>query len=80
MYDYIVIDSAPIGIVTDTKTIMKYTDLNLIILREDYAKKDFIRTLEDMITKYEFKNVGLILNASKEQAGEYGYGYGYEYK
>ena len=80
MYDYIVVDSAPIGIVTDTKTIMKHTDLNLIILREDYAKKEFIGTLEEMIAKYEFENVGLILNASKEQAGEYGYGYGYEYK
>ena len=79
MYDYIIIDSAPIGIVTDTKTIMKYTDLNLIIIRENYAKKEFISTLEDMIAKYEFKNVGLIINASKEQAGEYGYGYGYEY-
>jgi capsular exopolysaccharide synthesis family protein len=79
MYDYIVIDSAPIGIVTDTKTIMKYTDLNLIIIRENYARKEFISTLEDMIEKYNFKNVGLIINASKEQAGEYGYGYGYEY-
>jgi capsular exopolysaccharide synthesis family protein len=80
MYDYIIIDSAPIGIVTDTKTIMKYTDLNLVILREDYAKKEFIGTLENMIAKYEFENIGLIINASKEQAGEYGYGYSYEYK
>jgi len=79
MYDYIIIDSAPIGIVTDTKTIMKYTDLNLIIIRENYAKKEFISTLEEMIEKYDFKNVGLIINASKEQEGEYGYGYGYEY-
>jgi len=79
MYDYIIIDSAPIGIVTDTKTIMKYTDLNLIIVRENYAKKEFISTLEDMIKKYEFKNVGLIINASKEKTGEYGYGYSYEY-
>lgn len=80
IYDYIIIDSAPIGIVTDTKTIMKHTDLNLIIVRENYAKKEFIATLEDMIEKYEFKNVGLIMNASKEQNGEYGYGYSYEYK
>ena len=80
IYDYIIIDSAPIGIVTDTKTIMKHTDLNLIIVRENYAKKEFIATLEDMIEKYEFKNVGLIMNASKEQDGEYGYGYSYEYR
>lgn len=80
MYDYIIIDSAPIGIVTDTKTIMQYSDLNLILLREDYAKKDFLATLEQIIEKHQFKNVGLILNASKEVGGEYGYGYSYEYE
>jgi len=80
MYDYIIIDTAPIGIVTDTKNIMKYTDLNLILLKENLAKKEFITTIEKMIIQYQFKNVGLILNASKEIGGEYGYGYSYEYK
>lgn len=78
-YEYIIIDTAPIGIVSDTKTLMQYSDLNLIIIREDYAKKEFIQTLELMIEKHKFKNVGLILNASKEKDGEYGYGYSYEY-
>ncbi|SFV63005.1 Tyrosine-protein kinase Wzc [hydrothermal vent metagenome] len=80
MYDYIIIDTAPIGIVNDTKTIMKYTDLNLILLKESFAKKDFIHTIQDMIIQYQFKNVGIILNASKNIGGEYGYGYSYEYK
>ncbi len=78
-YEYIIIDTAPIGIVSDTKTLMQYSDLNLIIIREDYAKKEFIQTLEFMIEKHKFKNIGLILNASKEKGGEYGYGYSYEY-
>jgi len=80
MYDYIIVDTAPIGIVSDTKTLIPLSDLNLIIVREGYAKKEFIRTLEEMIEKHNFKNVGLILNASKAQGGEYGYGYSYEYK
>ncbi len=79
-YEYIIIDTAPIGIVSDTKTIMQYSDLNLIIIREDYAKKEFIQTLETIIEKHKFQNVGLILNASKEKNGEYGYGYSYEYE
>jgi capsular exopolysaccharide synthesis family protein len=79
-YDYIIIDTPPIGIVTDTKTIMEYSDLNLILLKEDFAKKEFIPTLEQMIVQYQFKNIGLILNASKATGGEYGYGYSYEYK
>jgi len=80
MYDYIIVDTAPIGIVSDTKTLIPLSDLNLIIVREGYAKKEFIHTLEEMIQKHNFKNVGLILNASKAQGGEYGYGYSYEYK
>lgn len=79
-YEYVIIDTAPIGIISDTKTLMQYSDLNLIIIREDYAKKEFITTLEDMIQKHNFKNIGLILNASKAKGGEYGYGYSYEYK
>ena len=79
-YEYIIIDTPPIGIVSDTKTLMNHTDLNLIIIREDYAKKDFIYTLEEIIEKHDFKNIGLILNASKAKNGEYGYGYSYEYK
>lgn len=79
MYEYIIIDTAPIGIISDTKTLMQYSDLNLIIVREDYAKKEFIFTLEEMINKHSFQNVGLILNASKARGGEYGYGYSYEY-
>ena len=78
-YDYVIIDSAPIGIVTDTKNIMQHTDLNLMIVREDYAQHDFISTIEEMIEKYQFKNIGLLINASKEKGGEYGYGYSYEY-
>jgi len=78
-YDYIIIDTAPIGIVTDTKNLMQYSDLNLMILKEDYAKKEFIVTLEQMIEKHNFKNIGLLLNGSKETGGEYGYGYSYEY-
>ena len=79
-YEYIIVDTAPIGIVSDTKTLMQYSDLNLIIIREDYAKKAFLKTLELIIDKHEFQNVGLILNASKEKSGEYGYGYSYEYQ
>ncbi len=79
-YEYIIIDTAPIGIISDTKTLMLYSDLNLMIIREDYAKKEFIQTLEEMIEKHNFKNIGLILNASKATGGEYGYGYSYEYK
>ena len=80
-YEYVIIDTAPIGLVTDTKTIMQYCDLNLILIRANYSKSNFIPILEEMIVKYNFQNIGLILNGAKDTGGgEYGYGYSYEYK
>jgi capsular exopolysaccharide synthesis family protein len=65
-YDYILIDSAPIGIATDTLTLMKYSNINLVIIRKDYSKKSSISKLEKMIAKYNLKNIKLVMNASKE--------------
>jgi len=62
-YDYILIDSAPIGTSTDTLNLMKYTDINLVIFRANKAKKLYIDKLEKMIVKYNLKNIGLVINA-----------------
>jgi capsular exopolysaccharide synthesis family protein len=77
-YDYIFIDSAPIGLVSDTIHIMKYTDMNLIIFRESYADKSFIEGVHNIIEKNKIKSVGMILNRShSKNTIAYGYGYGY---
>ena len=78
-YDYIIVDTAPLGLVIDTKILMSYSDFNLVIIRANYAKKGFLATIESIALKQQFNNIGLILNASKVQDGEHGYGYSYEY-
>jgi capsular exopolysaccharide synthesis family protein len=81
-YDYIFIDTAPIGLVSDTIHLMKYADLKLIVLREKKAERDFIQNLEKILEKNDIKNIGLILNASlsRKSSTAYGYGYGYGYE
>ena len=77
-YDYIFIDSAPIGLVSDTIHLMKYTDMNLVVFRESYAEKSFIDGLDNIIEKNNLKRVGMILNRShSKNTIAYGYGYGY---
>jgi capsular exopolysaccharide synthesis family protein len=77
-YDYILIDSAPIGLVSDTLHLMKYTDLNLFVLRESYSHKSFLNDLDQLIAKNDLKNINLVLNASNTKRNKsYGYGYGY---
>jgi len=65
-YDYIFIDSTSLGLSTDTLSLMKYSDINLVIVRKDYSKKSSISKLEKMIAKYNLKNIKLVINASKE--------------
>jgi capsular exopolysaccharide synthesis family protein len=78
-YDYIFIDSSPVGLVSDTIHLMKQADLNLIVFRENYAEKSFVSNLKDILDKNNFKNVGMVLNSSssKNSGNAYGYGYGY---
>jgi len=66
-YDYILIDTTSIGLATDTLSLMKYSDINLIVIRKDYSKKSSILDLEKMIIKYNLKNIKLVMNASKEK-------------
>ena len=78
-YDYIFIDSAPIGLVSDTIHLMKYVDINLIIFKEGYSDKASIESLHNIIEKHNLENVGVVLNGSnsKDRKKSYGYGYGY---
>lgn len=65
-YDYIFIDTTSVGTLTDTINIMKYADVNLFVLRKDYAKRSFITRLEKIMEKYNLKNIGLVFNGSSE--------------
>ena len=79
-YDYIFIDTAPVGLVSDTIHIMKFADTNIIIMKEKQAEKSFLSSLENIIEKNNLKNINLVLNSShSKKNGYYGYGYGYGY-
>ena len=77
-YDYIFIDTAPVGLVSDTLQLMKIADKNLVVFRENYAENSFINSLNDIADKNDLENIGLVLNRTKSQHQAYGYGaYGY---
>ena len=65
-YKYIIIDSTSLSGLTDTFPIMKYTDINLFVLRKNYSTKVSLSYIEDIVKKYNLKNVGLIFNKSTE--------------
>lgn len=83
-YDYIIVDTAPIAIVSDTLLLAEYSDLFVYIFRHNYSDVRFITDLNENIEMGKLKNVATILNdvAFKSGYGYYGngsYGYGKKY-
>jgi capsular exopolysaccharide synthesis family protein len=77
-YDYIIIDTPPVGIVSDAMMLMNYADINVFILRENYSKKDYIKTINEHYAQGKVKNLCILLNDAGA-SHRYGYGYGYSY-
>ncbi len=78
-YDYIVIDSAPVGLVSDAFALNRFADVTIFIVRQRFSLKkqlDFVNELKDT---QKFNNIVLAIN-DINLSGRYGYyGYGYSY-
>jgi tyrosine-protein kinase Etk/Wzc len=75
-YDYILIDSPPYGLVTDSALIAEHADATLYIVRFNYTILDHLRRIGDLQRARRFSNLSVIFNGVNYGAG-YGYGYGY---
>ena len=78
LYDYVIIDTPPLGVVSDALLIMPYSDVNLYIVRQGYSKLEFLKSLDELYEEGKFKNLSIILNDS-DFSRTYGYGYGHNY-
>ena len=79
-YDYIILDTPPIGLVTDAMVLLKVADVGLIVTRAYYSKKSFLKNVDRFASEHHLNNLGFIINgleSSKRHGYGYGYGYGY---
>ena len=80
MFDTIIIDSPPIGAVTDSQILAKHTHVNLYILRQKYTFKSSLEIINDIVDNKKFSNLYLVVNdVQKGPSYRYGYSYGYGY-
>jgi len=77
-YDYVLIDTPPIGLVSDALLLRNFVDNILIVVRHKYTQKSMLRNLENMYQNKELENASIIFNGVKKERGYYGYG-GYSY-
>lgn len=75
-YDYILIDSPPFGLVTDSALIAEHVDATLYIVRFNYTLVDHLARIGELQRTRRFANLSIIFNGVSYGAG-YGYGYGY---
>jgi len=62
-YNYIILIAPPAGLVADALVLMRLSDLNLVVFKAQYSKKDFVNTIDRFVKEHQFKNVGIILNS-----------------
>lgn len=78
-YDYIIVDTSPVGLVTDTLVIADLADITIYVVRENYSDKRLMNIPEKLFKEKRLKNMAAIMNGVSGGIGGYGYGYGYGY-
>lgn len=83
-FDTVIMDTAPVGMVSDAMTLSKFADATLYIVRQGHTYKKQIGTIDEFYQQGKLPKISIILNDVKIRTGygyygygRYGYGYGY---
>jgi tyrosine-protein kinase Etk/Wzc len=81
-FDAIIIDSAPVGMVSDAFTLSTHANSSIYVVRHNYTLKKQIQVVEDLYSSGKLPRMSIIINDIASVGGYnsyYGYGYGYGY-
>jgi capsular exopolysaccharide synthesis family protein len=86
-YDYIFVDTPPIGMVADALILLKYSDVNIYVTRYNYTNKNMLANVVQNLKKRGINNLNILINdvpvrkkvLSYSNNFDYGYGYDYYY-
>lgn len=76
-FDYIVLDTAPVGMVTDTQLISRIADLTVYVCRADYTRKSEFALVNELATTNKLPRISIAINGLDLKKKKYGYYYGY---
>lgn len=79
-YDIIILDTPPLGLVTDALELVQYADATIFMIRLNYTKKGMLQLVNSKYKSGELKNISFVLNFFRPKSTHnYGYGYIYGY-
>ena len=76
-FDYIVLDTAPVGMVTDTQLISRVVDLTVYVCRADYTRKSEFALVNELAAGNKLPRISILINGLDLKKKKYGYYYGY---
>jgi tyrosine-protein kinase Etk/Wzc len=76
-YDFIILDTPPVGLVTDGVMAMRKADISVYVFRANYSKKEFLQNFRRLVSMNKFANITMLLNALPAPAGSARGYYGY---
>ena len=76
-FDYVILDTAPVGMVTDTLLIGRVADLSVYVCRADYTRKAEFTLINELAENNKLPNLCTVINGLDFQKKKYGYYYGY---
>ena len=77
MYDYIIVDTAPVGLVTDTLAIGRVCDATVYVCRADYTPKESIELVNGLAVEGKLPNISIVINGIDMSKKKHSYYYGY---
>jgi capsular exopolysaccharide synthesis family protein len=77
-FDYIIIDTPPVAVVTDALLLSRLTDVTLFVVRQRYTSRNTLALIDEIYRGHEIKNPGIVVN-DISMSGYYGYGLRYGY-
>ena len=79
-YEYIIVDTAPVAMVSDTYLLDRVADSTIFVCRYKYTPTEMIDYINQIVEQQRMKRVTCVLNGVKANHAGYGYGYGYTTK
>ena len=75
-FDYVILDTAPMGVVSDAMLVSRFADINIVVVRQDNTKKEKLKHLKELMDNKRLGDVAMLYNGARSDMSDLQYVYG----